>query len=88
MKSDACADGYLSADERMQDQESSDRESDGDIDHDCPVVDFALLKASNQHCELDEVTTSYFNALLAAKTQVQPIIICRFAGVQSYAASE
>jgi hypothetical protein len=77
------ADGYLSADEQIHGQEASKGEPDDDDDQKGPVVDFALLKASNQHCQLDEVTTGYFNALLAAKNQAQPVIICRIAGVQS-----
>jgi hypothetical protein len=75
------ADGYLSADEQIHGQEASKGEPDDDDDQKGPVVDFALLKASNQHCQLDEVTTGYFNALLAAKNQAQPVIICRIAGV-------
>ena len=80
-----CADGYLSADERMQEQDTSEAESDGDaLERDRGrVVDFALLKAANQNAVLDARATSYFNALLAAKQQGQPVIICRSAGARS-----
>jgi hypothetical protein len=84
MRCDVCSggtDGYLSADERMEAQESSDGDLNGqDLDK-VPVVDYDLLKAANEHCKLDPATTSYFNALLAAKSQAQPMIICRDNGV-------
>ena len=82
------ADGYLSEDERMQDQDSSDDDSDGGDLGKGPVIDYALEKAAGQHCTLPPAATSYFNALLAAKNQGHPVVICRNAGVTSSPHSE
>ena len=91
------ADGYLSEDERMHDAGGSDADSDADgpaataisaADGSggkrgkAVVVDFALRKAAHQQCQFDDATTAYFNALLAAKTQAQPLVICREPGAR------
>ena len=77
------ADGYLSADEQMQNGASSGDESDGDAAEHGPVVDFALLKGAERHAKFDDATTAYFNALLAGRTHAQPFVICRLAGAHA-----
>lgn len=70
------ADGYLSEDERADDNGS-------DVD----VWDPAKLKSGLGHgaepvlhSVVDQPTTSYLNVVLGAKAQGQPVVICRADG--------